>query len=94
MINSLVEDIYFIQNRDRAFYIDGFRKKKILFYKFSEIILNNKNFIKFSRGIQATSKYFLSKKYKSLICLNYSQDLNDCVYWFQQLFAERSWKKK
>ena len=30
--------------------------------KLDEIILNNKNFIKFSRGIQATSKYFLSKK--------------------------------
>ena len=74
------------------FILMGLGKRKY-FYKFSEIILNNKNFIKFSRGIQATSKYFLSKKYKSLICLNYSQDLNDCVYWFQQLFAESLGKK-
>ena len=39
------------------------------------------------------SKIFISKKFSSLVLLNYNPKLNDALYWLQQLIAESLGKK-
>ena len=61
--------------------INSFRKNLLSFFK------SKKNFILYDSIIKLSHIYNL-KKIKSIIFLNYAPQLNEFLYWCQQLLAE------
>jgi glucose-6-phosphate isomerase len=65
--------------------IYAFRKKLLTF------LYSNQNSL--IESVVKLSKIYNSKKLNSLIFLNYAPELNDFLYWCQQLIAESLVKK-
>ena len=68
-------------------------KKNITPEQFSKYLANKKIFKELCLQASKISNFYLDKKYKSIACLSYASELNDLIFWFQQLSAESLGKK-
>ena len=66
--------------------INNFRKNLLSFFKSKENLIMSESIIKLAH-------IYNSKKIKSIIFLNYAPQLNEFLYWCQQLMAESLGKK-
>ena len=83
---SILSEVGMIPAYMMGLNIDGFRKNLLDYFK------NNKKKI-LKANILINSQLYLSKKMSSIIFLNYSPQLNNFLYWLQQLIAESLGKK-